>query len=35
MWKSLAGQNIQNNKNNNDDDEWETDADFVVIFYSS
>lgn len=30
MWKASAGHNVQ--VDNNDDDEWETDPDFVVSF---
>ena len=31
MWKAAAGYNVQ--QDNNDDDDWETDADFVVSFW--
>ena len=32
MWKAQAGHTVQAN-NGDDDDDWETDADFVVISF--
>jgi hypothetical protein len=33
MWRSAAGHNVQ--LDNADDDDWETDPDFVVSFFES
>ena len=33
MWKAAAGHNVQ--LDNNDDDDWETDPDFVVSIFRS
>jgi len=30
MWKASAGHNIKTSIDNDDDDDWETDPDFVV-----